>query len=81
MAAGGPGDHPISDVVVYQLEVYGVEGDKNLGRLSELLSDQELYKFWEAEIGWQCAPELAVKKFAEKLLWAENRAKQSGWEQ
>jgi hypothetical protein len=81
MAAGGPGGHPISDVVLYEIEVYGVEADKDLARLSELLSEQEIYQFWESKIGWQCDAKMAASKLAEKLLWAENRAKQSGWEQ
>ena len=32
MTSGGPGDHPLSDVIHYGLEVYGEEADKLLSR-------------------------------------------------
>jgi len=80
MASGGPGDHPISDVVVYDIEVYGPETDSSLKVLSGLLSRRELYEFWEMDIGWQCEPPSASAKISAKLRWAEDRAKESGWE-
>jgi len=80
MAAGGPGDHPLSDVLNYGIEVYGVDADKLLEKLGQLLSKRELDIFWETEIGWECDKEVAYQKFSKKLKWAEDRAKNSGWE-
>ena len=80
MAAGGPGDHPLSDVLNYGIEVYGVEADNLLKKLGSLLSTRELNIFWETEIGWQCDKDIAHRKFSEKLQWAEERARDSGWE-
>ena len=80
MAAGGPGDHPISDVLRYGIEVYGQRGDSQLKELSQLLPDRELYDWWDADIGWQCEPEVATEKIAQRLGKARQRAKDSGWE-
>lgn len=80
MTAGGPGDHPLSDVLNYGIEVYGAATDELLVRLGQLLSRRELEAFWEAEIGWGCDPEVANRKLSEKLKWAKARAKKSGWD-
>ena len=80
MAAGGPGDHPITDILNYNIEVYGKSTDSSLMKLSKLLSRQELYKFWESEVGFQCEANLASEKIQEKLTWATERAKENGWE-
>ena len=80
MSAGRPGDHPLTDVLSYGLEVYGKETDDLLKKLGELLSKRELDEFWEMEIGFDCEPKKAHEKFMEKVIWAEDRAKKSGWE-
>ncbi|HKJ50682.1 MAG TPA: hypothetical protein VKB27_04225 [Gammaproteobacteria bacterium] len=54
MTAGGPGDHPLSDVLNYGVEVYGADTDELLVKLGQLLSRGELENFWETEIGWDC---------------------------
>ena len=80
MAAGGPGDHPLTDVIEYNLKVYGSEADNLLRKLESLMSSQELWEWWEKEIGWECESEIALFKIKEKLTFAEQRAKESGWE-
>jgi hypothetical protein len=80
MTAGGPGDHPLSDVLNYGVEVYGADADALLVKLAQLLSRRELEIFWESEIGWDCGKQLARQKFSEKLAWARARARTSGWE-
>lgn len=80
MVAGGPGDHPLIDVLNNDIEVYGVETDKLLKRLGELLSKRELDEFWDREIGFKCDKSVAHHKFSVKVNWAEERAKNSGWE-
>ena len=80
MTAGGPGDHPLSDVVHYDIEVYGEEADGLLKKLAPLMSERELREWWEKEIGWSCNPEQARDKIREQLSVAETRARESGWE-
>ena len=80
MSAGGPGDHPLSDVIQYDVEVYGPEADALLKKLAPLMSRRELWEWWEKEIGWDCKPQDALTKIKEQLKAAETRAKDSGWE-
>lgn len=80
MTSGGPGDHPLSDVIHYGLEVYGEEADKLLRRLGTLLSRRELEEFWNEEIGFNCKSNIAHRVLLEKVGWAEERARKSGWE-
>jgi hypothetical protein len=80
VAAGGPGDHPISDVLEWELSAYSEDADEMIRRLSKLLTRNELYDFWEVELGWGCEPDKALASLALKLHWAEKRAQQSGWE-
>jgi len=80
MAAGGPGDHPLSDVINYDIEVYGEEADALLKKLESLMSRRELWEWWGKEIGWACTPQDALNKIKDQLLAAELRARNSGWE-
>ena len=80
MAAGGPGDHPLSDILQYHIEVYGPEADALLKKLATLLSRRELWEWWEKEIGWDCKPQSALAKISRQLECAETRARDSGWE-
>ena len=70
----------MSDVLNYGMGVYGADADGLLLKLGSLLSGRELEVFWETEIGWECDKAVALRKFSEKLNWAETRAKESGWE-
>lgn len=80
MAAGGPGDHPLSDIVHYRIPTYGTVADDAICELSKLLSRRELYEWWSREVGWECDPITAHGKSETALTWARRRAKQSGWE-
>ena len=51
MTAGGPGDHPLTDVINYDIEMYGKEADQLLKILESLVSPRELWEWWEKEIG------------------------------
>jgi len=80
MPAGGPGDHPLTDILNYKLPTYGPEADELIRNINSLSSTRELYIWWEKEIGWMESPELALSKAKthyEKLL---ERAKEDGWE-
>ena len=80
MAAGGPVDHPLTDVINYDIETYGKEVDDLLKKLSSLMSIRELREWWENEIGWECKPETALLKIQDQYFIAQERAKNSGWE-
>lgn len=80
MAAGGPGDHPLSDILQYDIEVYGPEADTLIKKLAHLLSRRELWEWWEREIGWDCKPQDALVRISKELEHAETRARDSGWE-
>jgi hypothetical protein len=80
MSAGGPGDHPLTDVLHYGIEVYGQEADALLKKLAPLMSRRELWEWWEKEIGWNCEPRDAFNKIKEQLALAETRARENGWE-
>ena len=52
MPNGKPGDHPLTDILVHKLKVYGDEPDDLIRKIAELCSRQELNEWWEREIGW-----------------------------
>jgi hypothetical protein len=80
MAAGGPGDHPLLDVVHYKIEVYGATADAAIRELAKLMSPHELDEWWYREIGWSCDHCTAEMKSKSKLAWARQRAVDSGWD-
>ena len=43
MAAGGPGDHPLKDILHFNLHVFDDECDAIIRELSTCLSENELY--------------------------------------
>jgi hypothetical protein len=80
MVSGGPGDHPITDLLHWNLEVYGPIPDEEFRQLAQLMSQRELDGWWSENIGWYISPETAAERIHKKLLWAQVRAEQSGWE-
>lgn len=80
MPAGGPRDHPITDLLAWNLEVYGPVPDDEFRQLAKLLSERELHNWWQEHIGWDIAPPVAAKRIHEKLRWAQARAKTNGWD-
>jgi hypothetical protein len=42
MAAGGPGDHPLSDALDFKLKVYGEECDQLINEMSKYASREEM---------------------------------------
>lgn len=51
MAAGGPGDHPLKDILYFQMNVYDEECDNLIQELSKYISENELYE----SIDWSTA--------------------------
>jgi hypothetical protein len=77
---GKPGDHPLTDILHYKLQVYGEETDSLIRRVAALCSSNELYTWWDQEIGWggdaARARQKSRARYDELLL----RAQESGWE-
>lgn len=80
MPNGKPGDHPLTDLTVHDMEVYGSEADTLIRRIAELCSPRELNDWWEREIGWTPPHNLIVKKAQARLSELLDRARQGGWE-
>lgn len=82
MANGKAGDHPLTDILNYRLEVYGTETDELIRKIADLCSRRELDEWWEREIGWSnerdrvAAFQKAKARF-EQLL---SRARENRWE-
>jgi hypothetical protein len=80
VAAGGPDDHPLSDIIVWNREIYGAKTDALIREIARLCSDRELYEWWNREIGWKASPALAARKAAARYEELAKRARESGWE-
>jgi hypothetical protein len=73
-------DHPLTDILVRKLTVYGHEADDLIRKIAELCSRRELDEWWQHEIGWSPERHSVVNKarmrLDELLQWAKDR----GWE-
>jgi|HubBroStandDraft_4_1064222.scaffolds.fasta_scaffold85384_2 hypothetical protein len=74
------GDHPITDILFHEVEVYGGEADDLIRKISRLCSRRELYEWWDREIAWSKDPALVLSKAKSRLTELLLRAKESGWE-
>jgi hypothetical protein len=80
MPNGKPHDHPLTDIFVHKLEVYGQETDDLIRKIADLCSKRELDEWWEREIGWTSNKESALVKARARFDELQNRARDSGWE-
>lgn len=80
MPNGKPGDHPLTDILVHRLKVYGREADELIRKIAELSSRRELDEWWKKEIGWSPEHDLVVRKARIRFDELFERAKRSGWE-
>lgn len=83
MAAGGPGDHPLTDIVNYNLEVYNRECDRLIREISKYLSLDRLFEIFE----WKDNLSITSKQLTEfelilekKLSELKEQAIKNGWE-
>ena len=77
---GKPGDHPLTDLLVHNLEVYGPEADDLIRKIGELCSPRELDEWWEREIGWSADRASVLGKARARYEQLNKRARESGWE-
>ena len=80
MPNGKPGDHPLTDIFLHKLEVYGPEADELIRKIGDLCSRRELDEWWEREIGWSQDRELTLRKARARYDELMKRARESGWE-
>jgi hypothetical protein len=87
MAAGGPGDDPITDIVTYRLSVFGSAADRLVAEIHVLGGTEEITSMCRAEY-WpprHYAPDRVVSSaflanLQEVRLRVEALARQRGWE-
>jgi hypothetical protein len=80
MPNGKPHDHPLTDIFVHKLAVYGSEADDLIRKIGALSSERELGEWWENEIGWNPDPKVVLKRAQIRYGELMTRAKDSGWE-
>ena len=80
MPNGKPGDHPLTDILVHKLKVYGREADDLIRKIADLSSQGELSDWWQHEIGWSSDRDLVIRKGRLRLDELLRRAEQGGWE-
>ena len=83
MAAGGPGDHPLTDIVNYKLEVYNKECDELIREISKFVSLDRLYEMFDWKDNFSIT-EKQLKKFEvvleNNLSGLKEQAIKNGWE-
>ncbi|MFM1998498.1 MAG: hypothetical protein RL204_445 [Bacteroidota bacterium] len=83
MAAGGPGDHPLTDIVNFNLKVYNKKCDELIREISNLVSMHKLYEMFDWVDNFS-ATESQLENFEvellEKLEKLKVDAKNNGWE-
>jgi hypothetical protein len=77
---GKPGDHPLTDLLGYKLEVYGPEADVLIRKIADLCSPRELDEWWKREIDWSADRALVLRKARARYEELVKRARESGWE-
>jgi hypothetical protein len=80
MPNGKPGDHPLTDILIHKVKVYGDEADDLIRKIAELSSRRELDEWWEQEIGWSPERNTVANKARMRFEELLKRAKDRGWE-
>ena len=75
---GKPGDHPITDIMVHQIAVFGEPVDSQLRQLGELMSYQRLCDWFDLHSSK--SPEELQPLVAAKLQELRQDAQERGWE-
>jgi len=83
MAAGGPGDHPLTDILRFNFEVYNKECDDLIKEISKYISIEELFQSFEWIDNFH-AEQIQLNEFKIKLLEKldnlKNKTIENGWE-
>lgn len=83
MAAGGPGDHPLTDIVRFNLNVYNRSCDNLVREISKYVSLRDLFEMFDWIDNFS-ATDKQLEKFEKelrlKLSLLKKQAADSGWE-
>jgi len=79
MPSERPGDHPLSDIIVYGREVYGLEADELIRGIGEFSSKYELYEWWNAEVKGTTDHKEIARKAQARFQELFQRSNMSGW--
>jgi len=80
MPNGKRGDHPLTDILLHGMQVYGEEADEAIRKIAALSSTRELDAWWESTIGWKPDKNTVLPAAQKYLKELEQRAKEGGWE-
>ena len=78
MGSGGPGDHPVTDIVSYPLPVYSPAADALIRDIAQLVPTYRLHELMD---GWSPPP---IDEFTAKLRSLRDELRRNaqarGWE-
>ncbi len=75
---GKHGDHPITDIVIHRIAVYGEPLDSQLRQLGELMSYQRLCDWFQEH--WSTPPDQLQPIVVAELARRRGDAADRGWE-
>jgi hypothetical protein len=75
---GKPGDHPITDITVHHMSVFGEPVDTQLRQLGEMMSYERLCDWFQPH--WSKSAEELQPIVAAKLQELRRDAQEGGWE-
>ena len=81
VAAGGPGDHPLNDILHYKIDTYGKSCDDLIREISNFISENKMFELFD----WFDNDYLKnLSKFElelrAKLNEVRHNAEMNGWE-
>jgi hypothetical protein len=74
-----PGDHPLSDILVFGREVYGPETDDLIRGISEFSSKYELYEWWNRDVKGTIDHDEVQRKAQARFEELFQRSNTTGW--
>ena len=83
MPAGGPADHPLTDIVRFNLDVYNKSCDELVREISKYVSLQDLFEMFDWIDNFSATKkqlEKFEKELSVKLLELKKQASDNGWE-
>jgi hypothetical protein len=80
MPNGKPGDHPITDLMIHHLSVFGEPLDTELRQLGALMSYHRLCDWFEQHEHWTATKEQLQPIVSAKLQELRRDARERGWE-
>jgi hypothetical protein len=77
---GKPHDHPLTDILLHKIDVYGAEGSRLVRKIAKLCSRSELETWWDERLGWDVEGKDVLPEISKRYEELLKRAEESGWE-